>query len=165
MKKQILLAVFALLITGLISVPVWAQLNTHSVWTFDGSGRQLTDPELSCGYTDFEKFRMITSWSEKTPGYAAQAHFRGVAVTLEEDPCGAHFYDFVLTRSSVTSFNGIEGDWDVYRDGVLMCGTCHGSVNGLSTPVGSYYKLTVDDPVYGLGAWFYSGYTDQRYGF
>ena len=165
MKKLFFLFLVISAITVMTSISAMAQLNTRSIWTYDGGGRQVTDPDLGCGYEKFEKFRMITSWTERTPGYAAQAHFRGVALSLEDSPCGAHFYEFTLTNSSVTTFNNIEGDWDVYRDGVLVCSTCNGSANGLSTAVGTYYKVTIDDPVYGPGAWFYSGFIDARYDF
>jgi hypothetical protein len=164
------LTFIALIIAGLISVSATvsaeAQDNPHSVWTFDGGGREVTDPDLPCHFTKFEKFRMITSWTEPTPGYAAQAHFRGAAVTISADRgCDNRFYEFVLLQATTTTFNNIVGYWDVYRDGVLMCSSCTGSANGLIQPVTNYYKVTVDDPVYGSGAWFYSGFIDQRYDF
>ena len=163
MKKQIVLAFCALIITGMISVSAMALDHTHSVWTNNSGGRQVTDPELGCDFTDFYKFRMITSWTEVSPGYAAQAHFRGVAIIDEKDYCGGgNFYEFTLNQSTSTTSNYIIGYWDVYRNGVLMCSACTGSVNGLSAPVTSYYKLVIDDPVYGSGAWFYSGYIDVR---
>ncbi len=146
------LTFIALIITGLVSVSAAAQANPHSVWTFDGGGRQVTDPDLPCDFTTFEKFRMITSWTEPTPGYPAQAHFRGAAVIDEKDHCApGNFYEFVLIQSTTTNFSSIVGYWDVYRNGVLMCSACTGSANGLSTPVTTYYKVTVDDPVYGPG--------------
>jgi hypothetical protein len=163
MKKTIL----TLILTGLISVSaaisVSAQVSTHSIWTNNNGGRQVNDPDLGCEYTSFHKFRMITSWTEPTPGYAAQAHFRGAALIDEEDPCsGGHFYEFTLNQSTVTSIGTIQGYWDVYRDGVLMCSACTGQVSGLSQPITNYYKLTINDPVYGPGAWFYSGFIDVR---
>jgi hypothetical protein len=163
MKKQFVTIFLTLLAIGLFTVSAMAQLSSHSVWT-QNNGRQITDPDLPCNYTTITKFRVLSSWTEKTPGYPAQAHFRGFALSNRFNPCGAHTYEFTLTQSSVTSFNNIEGDWDVYRDGSLVCSACNGSANGLSQAagVGNYYKVTIDDPVYGPGAWFFSGYIDVR---
>jgi hypothetical protein len=161
MKKTVL-TFFALIITGMISVSAMAQVHTHSVWTYNSGGRQVTDPDLPCEYTTFEKFRMITSWTEETPGYPAQAHFRGVALSDEKDPCGAHFYEFTLIQSSTTTQYTLIGYWDIYRDGTLVCSSCAGHASGMNQSVTNYYKIVIDDPVYGSGAWFYSGYIDQR---
>ncbi len=161
--KKTFLTFIALIITGMISVPVMAQLTTRGIWTFDGGGRQLNDPELGCEVTTFEKFRMISAWTEPTPGYPAEAHWRGVAITFSPNRgCDNHFYEFTLIQTTVTNFNSIQGIWDVYRDGVLVCSSCTGSANGLIQPVTNYYKVTIDDPVYGSGAWFYSGFIDAR---
>jgi hypothetical protein len=162
MKKQIFPILLVLIITGMVSVSAMAQVSTHSIWTFDGGGRQLNDPELPCEYARFEKFHLITSWTEPTPGYAAQAHLRGVALTLEDDPCGAHFYEFTLLQSTSTTSTTITGNWDIYRDGVLKCGNCTGHTSGFNQAVTNYYKIVIDDPVIGPGTWFFSGFIDAR---
>lgn len=161
MMRKTILIFLALIITGMISVPAMAQLSSHSVWT-QNSFRQVDDPDLPCSYTTMTKFRVLSSWTEPTPGYPAQAHFRGFALSNRFNPCGAHTYEFTLIRSTVTLVNNIQGDWDVYRDGTLVCSACNGSANGVGQAVGNYYKVTIDDPVYGPGAWFFSGYIDVR---
>src|SRR5882757_6241176 len=95
MKKQLFPIFFVLIITGLISVSSMAQVSTHNVRTHNTGGIQINDPTLglNCQYITFEKFRMITSWTEPTPGYPAQAHFRGTALTDAGEPCGGHSYE------------------------------------------------------------------------
>ncbi len=162
MKKTVLTLV-ALIITGMISVSAMGQVVTHSIWTHNSGGRQVTDPELGCKVTTFYKFRMITSWTEPTPGYPAQAHWRGAAITKSENRgCDNHFYEFILNQSTSTSNDDITGYWDIYRDGTLVCSSCTGQAYGLSQPVTNYYKLVIDDPFYGAGTWFYSGYINVR---
>lgn len=158
MKKYIFLTLLVMVMT----VTVSAQRATHGVWTQNPDGVQLDDPDLPCVYTTYTKFRMISSWTEPTPGVPAEAHFRGALVTNVFHPCGAHFYEFILNQSSATTNDTIDGLWDVYRDGTLMCSACTGQASGLSQPVTGTYKLTVDDPVYGPAAWFYSGRVSVR---
>jgi hypothetical protein len=161
MKKQTVLIFLALIITGLLSVSAAAQLNTHSVWT-DGNGLVISDARNGCEYYSFDKFHMATSWTERTPGYPAQAHFRGIALAYGlTHGCNNHFYEFSLNNSVGTDSDTIKGYWDVYRDGTLMCSSCPGNAYALSGGVGNYYKLVIWDA--GLGAyWNYVGYIDQR---
>ena len=164
MKRQLFPIFLVLLITGLISVSAMAQVSTHNVRTYDSGGVQVNDPTagFGCGYLTFEKFRMITSWTEPTPGYPAQAHFRGAAITDAGEPCGSHFYEFTLNESTATTSSTITGYWDISRDGTLLCAGCSGQVSGLNQAVTNSYSLVIDDPFYGTGAWLYSGLIDQR---
>jgi hypothetical protein len=162
MKKTIIAILFTLVLAGLLPAPAIAGVNTHSIWTND-HGRELWDAENGCSYGDFKKFNMATSWTEPTPGYAAQAHFRGVTYAYGLTHfCNNHYYEFSLNRSTATTNTDITGYWDVYRDGTLMCGACDGIAYGLNGATGSYYKLLIDDPIYGPGTWYYSGFIDQR---
>jgi hypothetical protein len=164
MKKHIVLAFFALIVTGLISVSAVAFDHTHSVWTNNSGGLKLVDPDLACEATSFFKFRTITSWTEISPGYNAEAHFRGFASFSRffPGPCGEHVYEFTLNSASATSVSAITGSWDVRRDGALLCSACSGSVTGLNQTVGNSYDLLIDDPVYGPAAWEFSGLIDVR---
>lgn len=162
MNKRIIVTFFALMMAGLLSVTAAAQLNTHSVWTND-HGLVIRDPDTRCDYTTLKGFDMATSWTEYTPGYPAQAHFRGVSKAYGiTHSCGNHYYEFSLNNSVGTDPDTIKGYWDIYRDGVLMCSSCAGNAYGLAAPVGNYYKLYIDDPTYGANAWLYCGYIDQR---
>lgn len=163
MKKRMMLTFFALMVTALLSMSAMAQLNTHSVWT-DDNGLVIGDAENGCEYSKFDKFHMATSWTERTPGYPAQAHFRGIALAYGlTHGCNNHFYEFSLNNSVGTDSDTIKGYWDVYRDGSLMCSSCAGNAYALSGAAGSgnYYKLVIWDPAYGA-YWYYVGYIDQR---
>lgn len=148
---------------GLFSVSASAQLKTHSVWT-NNDGLVIGDPTTGCSYTSFSGFNMATSWTEPTPGYPAQAHFRGVSKAGAVG-CTTYFFDFRLLKTAATDGDSITGVWDVYRSGVLVCAACNGTAYGLSSAagVGNYYKVYVDDPAYpGTENWLYSGYINVR---
>lgn len=165
MKKQTTLVTFALMMLFAFSISATAQ-STHSVWTND-NGLVIRDAQTTCQYTSLAAFDMATSWTEPAPPtYPAVAHFRGVSKAYAYSPaCNTdHFYEFRLVRASTTTNDDIFGRWNVYRDNVLVCNGCAGTAYGLSQAagVGNYYKVYVDDPVFGPQTWLYSGYLDQR---
>jgi hypothetical protein len=163
MKKQSILTFF-LMMLGVFAIPAMAQVNTHSVWTND-NGLVIRDAETGCDYKSLRAFDMATSWTEPgSPGYSAIAHFRGVskAYGYSRQCRDDHFYEFTLVKTASTTNDEIKGAWDVYRDGVLMCASCDGTAYNLSAAVGSYYKVYIDDPIYGPNTWLYCGYIDQR---
>jgi hypothetical protein len=165
MKKNTFVTLFALIVIALFALSVTAQINTHSVWT-NLNGYYIIDATNGCQYTSFGGFNMATSWNEPlgSPN-PADAHFRGVGkAAFYTLGCPTRFYDFRLVVPTNTTNDQIDGKWDVYRNGVLMCGTCAGSAYGLSQAagVGNYYKVYIDDPIFGPGTWGYIGYIDQR---
>ena len=165
MNKRIVLAFCASIVLGILSISVSAQVFTHSVWT-NANGLGIKDPN-GCNYSNFSGFNMAASWTEPfNPTNPADAHFRGVAKAIGSliGFCPTRVYDFRLVSSTVTKPDLIEGYWDIYRGGVLMCSSCYGTADGLSQAAGAgnYYKLYVDDPFAGPQAWLYSGYLDQR---
>lgn len=154
---------FAMMFAAVSAVSASAQ-STHSVWTND-NGLVIRDAETGCKFTTLRAFDMATSWTEPTPGYPAMAHFRGVSKAYGfTHACNNHYYEFTLVKTSATTNDDITGAWDVYRDSVLMCSACNGVAYGLSQAagVGNYYKVYIDDPIYGPSTWLYSGYLDQR---
>lgn len=164
MKKPFL----AILAIALLSVAATAQIRTHSVWT-NNNGLAIRDAQSGCTYTNltggFVGFNMATSWDEPTPGNPADAHFRGVARAIGFSlACPNRAYDFRLVASTVTGADNIDGVWNVFRNGVLVCNNCNGTAYGLSqvAGVGNYYKVYIDDPVFGPQTWLYSGYLDVR---
>jgi hypothetical protein len=163
MKKRTMLAFCMSLALGMLSISVSAQVFTHSVWT-NLNGLYITDATNGCTYTSFGSFNMATSWTEPfSPTNPADAHFRGVGKAAGFSfLCPTRFYDFRLVASTTTKPDIIDGTWDVYRNGVLMCSACNGTAYGLSSPVGLGYKLYVDDPVFGPQTWLYAGVIDQR---
>jgi hypothetical protein len=164
MKKQTIITLFVLITLGIFSVSAMAQ-STHSVWTND-NGLYVVDAETGCEYKRLRAFDMATSWTEPAPPtYPAVAHFRGVTKAYGSTAaCGDHGYEFRLVRTAATTVDDINGLWNVYRDGTLMCNLCNGTAYGLSQPagVGNYYKVYVDDPIFGPATWLYSGFIDVR---
>ncbi len=163
MKKQTIVIFFVLIMLGVASISAKAQ-STHSVWTND-NGLVIRDAETGCDYTSTANFNMASSWTEPAPPtYPAVAHFRGISKAYGVFPCNDHEYEFRLVKTAATSDDVIKGAWNVYRDNVLMCSACTGVAYGLNQAagVGNYYKVYVDDPVYGPSTWLYSGYIDQR---
>ena len=164
MNKQMMLAFFASLTIAVMSMSAEAQ-RTRSVWT-NSNGLYIVDATNGCQYSSFSGFEAATSWTEPfSPTNPADAHFRGVAKAVGFSlGCQTRFYDFRLVVSSATTDDQIDGKWDVYRNGILMCSACTGSAYGLSQAAGAgnYYKVYVDDPVFGPQTWLYSGYLDQR---
>jgi hypothetical protein len=165
MKKQTILTLVILMVVGLFSVSAMAQVQTHSVWT-NNNGLAIRDAQTGCWYPAFSGFNMATSWTEPfSPTNPADAHFRGVSKAGGAGiPCGTRFYDFRLVASTSTTNDQIDGTWDVYRNAVLVCSACNGSAYGLSQAAGAgnYYKVYIDDPLFGPQTWLYSGYIDQR---
>jgi hypothetical protein len=164
MKKQTIGTFFVLIMLGVFSISAAAQ-STHSVWTND-NGLVIRDAELGCDFTTLRAFDMATSWTEPAPPtYPAVAHFRGVSKAYGfTHACGNHFYEFRLVRTASTTNDDIKGLWNVYRDSVLKCNSCSGTAYGLSQAAGAgnYYKVYIDDPLYGPQTWLYSGYLDVR---
>jgi len=164
MKKQINVTFCVLIMLGIFSVSALAQ-STHSIWTND-NGLVIRDAETGCEYTTLRSFEMATSWTEPGPPvYPAIAHFRGVSKAYGFiRPCIDRYYEFTLIRTASTTNDEIVGVWNVYRNGVLMCSACDGTAYGLNQAAGAgnYYKVYVDDPVFGPATWLYSGYIDQR---
>lgn len=163
--KKVLVSFFAI---ALLSIAVTAQIRTHSVWT-NNNGLAIRDPQTGCSYNSltggFNRFNMATSWNQPTPGDPADAHFRGVGRAIGFSlACPTTTYDFRLVDSTVTGPDNIDGDWDIFRNGVLVCNNCNGTAYGLSqvAGVGNYYKVYIDDPFLGPQAWLYSGYLDVR---
>jgi hypothetical protein len=163
MKKQTIVTLFAMIVVALFSVSAMAQIKTHSVWT-NSHGLAIRDAQTGCWYSGFSGFNMATSWNDPTAGTVpADAHFRGVSKAGQVG-CTTYFYDFRLVVSSATTSDQIDGKWDIYRNNILVCGSCAGSAYGLSQAAGgvNYYKVYIDDPIFGPSTWLYSGYLDQR---
>ena len=165
MKKQTIVTFFLLMLVGIFSISAAAQ-NTRSVWTND-NGYVIGDAQTGCWYQSLAAFDMATSWTEPAPpNYPAVAHFRGVSKAYAYSAaCNTdHFYEFRLMKTISTNNDEIFGYWNVYRDNVLECNNCKGTAYGLSQAagVGNYYKVYVDDPVFGPQSWLYCGFLDAR---
>lgn len=173
MKRKTILILSALIVGVFISAIAIVKIkagagiyNTHSIWTEDDPV-SVRDGNTGCSYTSIEKWRSITSWSEEGPPlYPAIAHFRGVVVGASGSFfCGTHDYDFRLIDTTQTDKENIVGTWDIYRDGSLVCSACDGRASDLGAAVSTTYKVDIDDPINGTGAWQFYADVTQRYGF
>lgn len=172
MKRKTILILSVLAIAVLISVTAIVRtkagggINTHSIWTEDDPV-SVRDGQTGCSYSSIQKWRSITSWSEEGPPlYPAIAHFRGVVVNASGSFfCGTHDYDFRLIDTTQTDKENIVGEWDVYRDGSLVCSGCTGTASNLSAAVSSTYFVDIDDPINGVGAWQFYANVNSRYDF
>lgn len=166
MKKQTIVTVFVLIMLGIFSISAAAQ-STHSVWT-NQHGSVVKDAANGCQYTSalLPDFKMAASWTEPSPPtFPTQAHFRGVTkADGYSATCVTTTYDFLLIITTSTTADKITGRWRVSRGGTVMCSNCTGTANNLSQAagVGNYYKVYIDDPVFGPQTWHYSGYIDVR---
>ena len=165
MKKRIIATLFMLVVVAVSSISASAQ-STHSVWT-NNNGYVIADAQTGCWYQNLAGFEMATSWTEPAPPtYPAVAHFRGISRAYAfSTACNtSHDYEFRLVRASTTTNDDIFGRWNVYKDGVLVCSGCAGTAYGLSSAagVGNYYKVYIDDPIYGPSTWLYCGFIDAR---
>jgi len=172
MKRRMVIVISVLTLAVLVSATAIIRsragivflLRSHSIWTNGASeGRKIVDAQTTCEYTSFTKFDTITAWSEYSFAFfPAIAQFRGAALAPASGSCDAETYEFVLMETTSTNKKTIEGTWNIYKSNGLACSLCTGAAHDLNDPVGSAYRVEVDDPVYGVGAWQYQGYITQR---
>lgn len=136
----------------LLSLPALAAVPTHSVW----SQRPLSLVDPSLGGFSPTSGNMATVWNEKT----RNGHLH---ITAQANPNLQ--YEFNLVSIGVSDGDSLNGLWDIYRNGTLVCAGCHGKAYGLSQPVGNYFKLYVGDNSCYREAWHYSGYITNRLDF
>lgn len=149
--SRLLLA--AALVLSLSASAVSAKLlPVHSIWS-DNRPIGINDGETGKSYEAVRGYS-VTSWQEFTP--QAFSHAVGVADN-------GSLYEFRLT--SVTSSDAAEilGRWDIYRNGVLVCGSCIGKVYGVNGAIGDYFKIYVGTPFAYAELWHFSAYITNRF--
>jgi hypothetical protein len=170
MKKKWILVFSVLMIAAFLSGALVVSragivfiLNTHSIWT-NNDGLVVLDGQSGCELRVFKEFETISAWSEYDGAlFPAIAQFRGTAYAEGTKSCPeAHTYEFILMETSASEATLIEGTWNVYRDNSLVCSLCNGAAINMDSPVTGSYRVAVDDPIYGMSAWQYHGYVDQR---
>jgi len=131
--------------------------NTHSVWS--KKPLLVKDGQTNIEYNTFVKGNAAFAWTEST----IRAYAHAVVVinpTLR--------YDFMLIKTTGSTADGIDGLWDVRRNGVLVCNNCIGKAYLLSPspmPPGNYFKIYVGTPSAYAEKWFYSGDRTERFDF
>lgn len=146
------ITILAVMIVSLVaSADAWAKwLPVHQI----ASDRPLyvADPDL--GAWDYAKYGFSSSnWQESTP--QAFSHALGSAF--------GNLYEFRLIKVASSDASKIEGSWNVYRNGVVVCGGCIGRAYGLNGAVGDYFKIYVGTPVAYAERWHFSAYITHRF--
>lgn len=146
---RLMVAVLALGLSASAASAKWFPV--HSVWSdnqpiliIDGNTGKQYQPSL--GYS-------ATSWQETT----SQGFSHAVGLTSNG------LYEFRMLSTSSNNNDEILGLWDVYHNGVLVCGSCVGKVYGLSFPIGNYFKIYVGTPLGYAERWHFSGYITNRF--
>ncbi len=125
---------------------------SHNVW----SSRPLYLRDAATGVT-FDTFvsgDASFAWTQGT--LRAYAHAVG-------KPTAVLTYDFMLISVTSTNNSGINGRWNVRRNGVLVCSNCIGKAYLLDQPIGQYFKIYIGTPLAYGEKWHYSGYITNRY--
>jgi len=131
--------------------------NTHSVWS--KKLLLVKDGQTNIEYNTFVKGNAAFAWTEST--IRAYAHAVVVITPMLR-------YDFMLIKTTGSTADGIDGLWDVRRNGVLVCNNCIGKAYLLSPspmPPGNYFKIYVGTPSAYAEKWFYSGDRTERFDF
>lgn len=127
--KGMLAALFVLAPALAFSNPV------HSIWTTKPIA--VADP---AGWYTPASGNAVISWNEAT----GQAFVNARAVTTSND---VFEFQLIQTSANTTSYD-INGSWNIYKNGALVCGACQGSAYGLTATVGSGFKIYVANSTY-----------------
>ena len=131
--------------------------NTHSVWS--KKPLLVKDGQTNIEYNTFVKGNAAFAWTEST----IRAYAHAVVVITPKLR-----YDFMLIKTTGSTVDGIDGLWDVRRNGVLVCNNCVGKAYLLSPspiPPGNYFKIYVGTPSGYAEKWLYSGDRTERFDF
>ena len=117
----------------------------HNIWV--GKGIALNDPAGSYPIASTDG---SISWNEST----TQAVFNA-RVQANLGPT----FEFVLVQPTLTTNYQIDGTWNVFKNGALVCSACTGSAYGLNGPLNTGFKLYIN------GGYHFSGSIYSRYDF
>ncbi len=112
----------------------------------------LRDGDSGASYAHFPG-ASSSNWQE----FTKQGFSHAIAYT----PAGQYEFRLVFVQSS--NNGGINGLWDIFRNGVPACDNCVGKVYGLNGAVGDYFKIYVGSPAGYAERWHYSGYITNRF--
>ena len=77
-------------------------------------------------------------------------------------------YDFMLTKTTSSTADTINGLWEIRKNGTLICGGCVGKAYLVSDPVGqppSSFKIYIGNRLGFSEKWGYGGYITSRFDF
>ncbi|MBX2797029.1 MAG: hypothetical protein KTR31_05160 [Myxococcales bacterium] len=117
----------------------------------------LNDDDAGVSYdaTDIKSSEALVSWQEK-----AEAFVHAVAVTNTGDEI-----EFRLVEVTGSDNDQIDGLFDVYKNGSLLCDDCIGSAYGLdqTAAAGNYFKLYVGTATAYAEDWLFAGVITDRH--
>jgi hypothetical protein len=151
MLKRVFILTAAICAMGILPTVASAQ-DVHSIWSthtweiWDGS----TGIRYPSSYGS-----VSMSWEDATRYGFFHAIVRPASAPIE--------YELVLTAVSTSDDDAIEGLWDIRRNGVLVCDGCVGRAYGLTSGIGSYFKLFVGDGQCNTQQWYLSAYVTNRF--
>ena len=112
------------------------------------------DYDTGTWYSTFKYGYAVFAWQEGSdPSFA---HATAIVSSGDE-------YEFRLETLNSNNSSEIEGEFDVTRNGVLVCDDCIGKAYGLSGSVGDYFKIYVGTPAAYAENWHFSGYITDRF--
>ena len=137
----------------LITVQAQAADPVHSVQC-DDKPLYLTDYAYGTTFSKFKYGYALFSWQEGSdPSFA---HATAIASSGDE-------YEFRLETLYSNNTSEIEGEFDISRNGVVVCNDCIGRAYGLDGSVGDYFKIYVGTPWAYAENWHFSGYITDRF--
>ena len=77
-------------------------------------------------------------------------------------------YDFMLTKTTSSTADTINGLWDIRKNGTLVCSGCVGKAYLVSDPAGqppNYFKIYIGNRWGYSEKWGYGGYITNRFDF
>lgn len=126
--------------------------NVHSVWA--QKPLYVFDGQTGAHYT-IAKGTATMNWKDGTRyGFFQAAAIPNSPLMLS--------YEFILVAISSASSSTIEGLWDIYRNGSLVCVGCVGRAYGIDQAPGNYFKLYVGDSTAYAENWHFSAYITNR---
>jgi hypothetical protein len=135
--------------------PLALAQQVHSVWA--EKPLYLVDGQTGTQYSSFQVGTATMNWQDKT-----RYGFFHARATVNA-PAGAIRYEFKLIGISQMDPASIEGFWDIFKNGALVCQGCVGKAYGLDLAVGNYFKLYVgSNSQCNDNKWHYSGYITNR---
>jgi hypothetical protein len=117
----------------------------HNVWSVKGT--YVSEPGAS--YTPVST-QISVSWKEGS----ASAFINAVA----KAPTGAVYEFQLVSVSGSPTADEVQGVWNVTKNGAPLCSMCLGHAYGLTSGIGSYFKIYISGESFHVG-----GYVANRF--
>ncbi|RKH16739.1 hypothetical protein D7Y13_17180 [Corallococcus praedator] len=121
---------FAIAAALLLSLPALAAAGVHSIWS--DSGMYISDNSGSTLYPVTEG-GVVISWSESTGAVFANLHGRAVILGSPTPTFRDYDVELISGSASFPTEDVMFGQWNIRRNGALICGNCRGTLVGLDS--------------------------------